>query len=165
MGKQRYVIALGSNRRHHEYGRPRDVVEAALIALVKEGIDIRRVGPIVFTEPVGPSMRRYANSAAIVETQLAPEALLKLLKRIEGEFGRRGGGQRWSSRVIDLDIVLWEGGAFAAPGLVIPHPLFRKRPFVLTPAVAIAPDWRDPVTGLTLRQINARLTAPRPLSR
>jgi 2-amino-4-hydroxy-6-hydroxymethyldihydropteridine diphosphokinase len=53
--------------------------------------------------------------------------------------------------------VLWSGGIFAAPDLAIPHPLFRQRDFVLRPAAAIAPDWRDPVSNLSLRQLLARL--------
>ncbi|WP_336982163.1 2-amino-4-hydroxy-6-hydroxymethyldihydropteridine diphosphokinase [Altererythrobacter fulvus] len=164
-GKHHYLIALGSNRRHHRFGRPRDVVEAALIALVKEDIHVARVSPIVLTAPIGPSLRRYANAAALIQTDSGPHKLLRLFKKLERKFGRRTGGQRWTSRVIDLDIVLWSGGAYGAPDLTIPHRLFRERDFVLAPAVAIAPDWRDPITGLTVRQLRARLTAPRPLSR
>jgi 2-amino-4-hydroxy-6-hydroxymethyldihydropteridine diphosphokinase len=67
--------------------------------------------------------------------------------------------------VLDLDIVLWSGGPWASERLVIPHPEFRSRAFVLAPAAAVAPGWRDPVTGRTLRQLNARLlhavTSPR----
>lgn len=164
-GKHHYLIAFGSNRRHHRYGAPYRVMGAASIELQLAGVDIRRAGPLIFTDPVGPSLRRYANSAVIARTNLEPEALLALLKRIERSFGRRPGGQRWTSRVIDLDIVLWSGGAYDAPGLTIPHPLFRERDFVLRPAARIAPHWRDPITGLSLRHLKARLTAPRPLSR
>ncbi|KPL69426.1 hypothetical protein SZ64_15705 [Erythrobacter sp. SG61-1L] len=164
-GKHHYLIALGSNRRHHRFGRPRDVVEAALIALVEKGIHVSRVSPIVLTAPIGPSLRRYANAAALIETDLGPHKLLRLFKKLERKFGRRPGGQRWTSRVIDLDIVLWSGGSYAAADLTIPHRLFRERDFVLTPALAVAPDWRDPISGLTVRQLTARLTAPRPLSR
>ncbi len=49
------------------------------------------------------------------------------------------------------------------PDLIVPHVSFRERGFVLHPAAALAPDWRDPVGGLTLRQLRARLTRPRPL--
>ena len=114
--------------------------------------------PVIEIDPIGPSIRRYANSAAVIETDIEPEALLALLKRIEHDFGRRAGGQRWRARVIDLDIVLWSGGPYASPALTIPHKLFRERRFVLDPALAVAPDWRDPITGLTLRQLHARLT-------
>ena len=156
-----YLIALGSNRRHHRFGRPRDVLAAALARLEAEGVRVTAAAPVMHTAPVGPSLRRYANSAAIVATALEPPELLALAKRIEREFGRRAGGQRWTSRVLDLDLVLWSGGAFAEPGLTVPHPLFRQRPFVLAPAARIAAGWRDPVTGFTLRQLHARLTRPR----
>ena len=122
---------------------------------------MRAVAPVLLTDPVGPSLRRYANSAALVETTLEPPAMLALAKRIERDFGRRPSGQRWASRVLDIDLVLWSGGAYAGPALTIPHPLFRERDFVLAPASAIAPGWRDPLTGLTLRQLHARLTRPR----
>lgn len=122
-------------------------------------------GPVIASAPVGPSQRRYANSAAQIATALEPPQLLALLKRVERAFGRRRGGQRWRSRVLDLDIVLWSGGAFVSRELTIPHPLFRERDFVLAPAAAIAPHWRDPLGNLTLRQIHARLTRHRSLPR
>jgi len=78
------------------------------------------------------------------------------LKAIETAFGRRR-GQRWTDRVIDLDIILWSDGAWAGDGLIVPHPEFRRRDFVLRPLGAIVPDWRDPVTGRTVRQLAARI--------
>jgi len=164
-GTHHYLIALGSNRRHHLFGGPRAVLDAALVALVDAGVAIQKVSPVLLTAPIGPSLRRYANAAALIATDRAPDELLGLLKRIERRFGRRKGGQRWTARVLDLDIVLWDGGAWSSPGLTVPHILFRERDFVLRPSVAVAPGWRDPVSGLSLRQLTARLTAPRPLSR
>ncbi|HTM96693.1 MAG TPA: 2-amino-4-hydroxy-6-hydroxymethyldihydropteridine diphosphokinase [Croceibacterium sp.] len=159
----RYVIALGSNVRHARHGAPRDVLRAALAELQHEGLAVIDTAPAIATAPLGPSRRRYANSAALVETTLEPNALLALLKRIERRFGRRAGGKRWRARVLDLDVILWSGGMWGAPGLVVPHVSFRERGFVLHPATALAPDWRDPVGGLTLRQLRARLTRPRAL--
>jgi 2-amino-4-hydroxy-6-hydroxymethyldihydropteridine diphosphokinase len=157
----RYLIALGSNVRHVRFGPPRRVLAAALARLEAEGVRVLAAAPVVETEPVGPSIRRYANSAAVIETALEPEPLLALLKRIERDFGRRASGQRWRARVLDLDVILWSGGPWASPALTIPHPLFRTRAFVLDPALAVASDWRDPLTGATVRQLHARLTAPR----
>ena len=159
----RYLIALGSNVRHPRFGLPRRVLAAALERLEAEGIRVISAAPMIETAPVGPSIRRYANSAALIETELEPEALLALLKRLERDFGRRASGRRWRARVLDLDVVLWSGGPYASAALTIPHPLFRERAFVLAPALAIAPAWRDPLTGATVRQLHARLTAPRPL--
>lgn len=158
--RQRYLIALGSNVRHHRHGPPERVLAAALDALARRGMAVLHAAPVLRSAAVGPSLRRYANAAGLIETGLDPEALLAELKAIERIFGRRSGGQRWTSRVLDLDIVLWSGGPWASADLSVPHPLFRRRHFVLKPAAAIAPDWRDPLTGLTLRQLAARLARP-----
>lgn len=124
--------------------------------------------PIIATPAMGAAQRRFANAALALESELAPPALLAALKRIEREFGRRR-GQRWGDRVLDCDIVLWSGGEWRSgrrsQALTIPHPAFRQRAFVLTPARAIAADWRDPLSGLTLTQLHARLTRRRPLPR
>ena len=165
MGSQRYLIALGSNVRHPRHGPPRAVLQAALHALDRAGLQVEAASRIVETAPLGPSRRRYANAAAIVRTDLEPEAMLRELQRIEHALGRRRTGQRWGARVLDLDIVLWSGGAFAVHGLTIPHPAFRQRRFVLAPGAQIAGDWRDPIGGLTLRQLFARLTRNHPLPR
>jgi len=132
------------------------VLATALERLETEGVKVVAAAPVLLTDPVGPSHRRYCNSAAVVESELEPPELLALCKRIEREFGRRRGGQRWSTRVLDLDLILWSGGPYAEPGLIIPHPLFRTRDFVLIPAAHVAAAWRDPVTGLSVRHLLAR---------
>jgi len=163
--RQRYLIALGSNMRHVRHGPPERVLTAALAALERKGVKVLAAAPVIRSAPLGPSRRRYANGAALIGTKLDPAELLDLLKAVERRFGRTRGGQRWASRVLDLDIVLWSGGAWSSPGLTVPHAAFRQRTFVLVPALAIAPDWRDPLTALSLRQLHARLTRPRPLPR
>lgn len=159
---ERYLIALGSNQRHQRHGSPERVLAAALVALDQAGIAVRSRGPVIRSDPIGPSLRRYANSVVEVETGLTPPKLLAALKRIERAFGRTAAGQRWSSRVLDLDIVLWSGGCWSSPGLTVPHVLFRERAFVLRPALTIAARWRDPVSNLSLRQLAARLATPAP---
>lgn len=146
---QLYVIALGSNRRGR-HGAPAVELRAALEAIG----GVVKTSPIIATAPLGPSRRRFANAAALIASEETPMELLARLKRIELEFGRRR-GRRWDSRVIDLDIILWSGGAWASGDLVIPHPQFRRRGFVLQPLRAIVPDWRDPLTGRTVRQLAA----------
>lgn len=145
-----YVVALGSNRRGR-HGAPAAEVRAAMTAI---GAAVR-ASPIIATAPLGPSRRRFANAAILIESAEAPPALLRRLKGIERTFGRRR-GRRWDMRVIDLDIILWSGGAWSSPGLTIPHPRFRQRDFVLMPLLRLVPAWRDPITGLTIRQIAAR---------
>lgn len=151
----KYVIALGSNMRVPRVGQPRRVLAAAIDAIAGEDIDVLDVSRIRSSLPVGPSLRRYANAAALVETSHGPPRFLELLQDIETRFGRQRRGARWRSRPLDLDIILWSGGRWLSPTLTIPHPLFRERGFVSRPAAEVAPYWRDPVSMLTLRQISA----------
>ncbi|MEH6755950.1 MAG: 2-amino-4-hydroxy-6-hydroxymethyldihydropteridine diphosphokinase [Parasphingorhabdus sp.] len=157
MPKTHYLIALGSNQRHVRFGLPRNIIDVALSRLEQQGLAVLNKSSTLSSRPIGPSNRAYANATAIVETELEPDALLALLKTIESHFGTRR-GQAWSRRVLDLDIILWSEGSFSdsRPPLTIPHPMMRKRPFVLQPSAEIAPEWRDPVTGLTIAQIASR---------
>ena len=154
--EHRYLIALGSNRRVAGIGGPRAVLDAAVAAIVDEGWKVDAVSRWIDSAPLGPSLRRYANGAAVIAGDVGPEEALESLQSIESDFGREHRGQRWRSRTLDLDIVLWSGGPWQSPKLSVPHPLFRERDFVLRPAAEIAPDWRDPVSGLTIRQLARR---------
>lgn len=154
-----YLIALGSNRRHHRFGPPVRVLDAAMVALAAADVDVLALAPASQSRPIGPSQRTYANSAALIQTGLAPDALLALLKMIEARFGTRR-GQRWSARTLDLDIIWWSGGTWRShhPELIVPHTAFRQRHFVLRPAAMIAPRLRDPITGRSIAQLLHRLT-------
>lgn len=149
-----YAIAIGSNRRHIRHGRPSGVVESA-IARLDADFDLFDASPIILNKAIGGAGRDFANAAALVESELEPVAMLRALKQIEREFGRRP-GKRWSSRVLDLDLVAWDKGRFSSRSLKIPHPLLGERSFVLGPMAAIAPAWRIQ-QGLTVRHLLSRL--------
>lgn len=165
MSKSFYLIGLGSNQRHPQLGSPREVVAETMDLLDETLGTVVARSPIIASQPVGPSQRLYANAALVLKSKLSPLGLLDCLQETEAALGRERRGQSWRSRVIDLDIVLWSGGIVAEPDLAIPHPMFRARDFVLRPAAAIAPDWRDPVSGLSISHLFARLTHPRPIPR
>jgi 2-amino-4-hydroxy-6-hydroxymethyldihydropteridine diphosphokinase len=150
-----YAIALGSNRRGR-HGSPAGIVRAAAAAIGAE-----RVSKVRPTPALGPAGRGFANAVALVASDLDPPALLARLKQVERDFGRRG-GRRWGPRVLDLDIILWSQGAWGGDGLIIPHPEFRRRRFVLQPLAEVAPTWRDPITGVTVRQLLFRLARRHP---
>lgn len=151
-----YAIALGSNRRGR-HGAPQAEIAAALKALG----GLVATSATIASAPLGPSHRRYANAVALIETAEAPATLLVRLKQIERAFGRRA-GRRWGTRVIDLDIILWSGGAWSSPGLSVPHAAFRTRSFVLGPLASLVPRWRDPLGGRTIRQLAQMVDRKRP---
>jgi len=150
-------LGLGSN-----LGDRRARIDAALAALRADPA-VRSVvaSDPVETDPVGgpPGQGRFLNAAARIETDLAPHDLLAVLKRIERDLGRAEGGPRWGPRTIDLDLLLFDDLRLETADLVVPHPRFRERRFVLEPLAEVAPDAVDPVTGLTVRALLARLDA------
>lgn len=156
---QLYVIAIGSNRPHGRYGRPPQVVEAAIARLDKD-FGLLDASSILLNRAQGGAGRDFANAVALVESHLDPPDMLRWLKRIEREFGRRR-GRRWAARVLDLDIIDWSGGRLRSRRLEIPHPAASKRPFVLDPLAGIAPEWRLE-DGRTARHLAHRLARRRP---
>ena len=156
-----YAIAIGSNRPHGRYGRPPQVVEAA-IARLDEDFGLFDSSPIILNSAIGGAGRDFANAVTLIESALDPPEMLRRIKAIEREFGRRR-GKHWAARVLDLDIILWSGGRFRSRSLNIPHYGLEQRSFVLQPLAAIAPEWR--VRGsLTARQLAHRLARSRPAS-
>ena len=149
-----YAIAIGSNRRHIRHGSPQAVVEAAIARLDRD-FELFDASPILLNPAMGAGLRDFANAVAIVRSHLPPPAMLRQLKSLEREFGRRP-GRRWAPRVLDLDLALWSGGPFRSRRLTLPHPGLAERAFVLGPLAAIAPNWR--VAGvLTARHLAHRL--------
>jgi 2-amino-4-hydroxy-6-hydroxymethyldihydropteridine diphosphokinase len=155
-----YAIGIGSNRVHGRHGRPAGVVEAAIAELDRR-FDLFDASPILLNPAQHGAGRDFANAVALVESDLAPAAMLAELQEIERAFGRRP-GKRWSARVLDLDIIAWEGGRIRCRQLNIPHPMLERRSFMLVPLSQIAPAWR--VRGaLTTSHLAHRLArrAPR----
>lgn len=171
MGKTSYAVALGSNRWHGRYGRPAEVIAAAIDRLAAAGFEVTARSAIRATPAMGGAGRGFANAVIIVRTPLAALGLLAMLKATERAFGRRP-GKRWGPRVLDLDILLTAPGGVdrkhptAKPGtLALPHPGMTSRDFVLQPLEEIAPGWRHPRSGLTVRQLRARLHRAKPVDR
>ena len=153
------LIALGSNRRHGRHGRPEGVVAAAVAALAVAGLAVAAVSRVHATAPLGPGGRRFANAAVAVTSHLPLAEVLRRIKAIEREFGRRG-GQCWGDRVLDLDII-GAGDTVLRGALKVPHPRMAARRFVLDPLVEIAPCWRHPLHHATVRQLRARAMRPK----
>lgn len=153
-----YLIGLGSNQRHAQLGLPRAVIDAAFAAVdAEDALSLIAMSSTISSPPMGPSQRFYANAAGLIRTGMSPPELLARLQLLEARFGRCRRGQRWRSRVLDLDILLWDEGVWVAPDLAIPHRGLCERDFVLRPACQIAGHWRHPLNGLSLRHHLSRL--------
>jgi 2-amino-4-hydroxy-6-hydroxymethyldihydropteridine diphosphokinase len=142
---ERVAIALGSN-----LGDRAAHLAWALEALGRHLTELR-ASPLEETAPLdvpGPQPD-YLNAVAVGRTTLEPHTLIGVLLGLEAERGRVRPGPR-AARTLDLDLILYGDRVIDDPRLVVPHPRFRERPFVLEPLATLAPRWRDPVTGRTL---------------
>ena len=113
------------------------------------------------TAPVGVpgDQPRYLNGVVIGETALGAREVLERLLAIEAAAGRTRPAPL-APRTLDLDLILYGDKKIEEPGLVVPHPRFRGRLFVLEPLAEVAPGWIDPGTGQT---ISALLQQARPV--
>jgi len=143
------AIALGSNVGTREAHL--DTAVTRLRALLTDA----RVSSFHETDYVGAAAEpqpRYLNAALVGHTALPARALLRALLEIERDAGRTRPFQD-APRTLDLDLILYGDDIIDEPGLVVPHPRFRQRRFVLEPLAEIAADWRDPVSGRRIEEL------------
>lgn len=168
------IVALGANLPLSEQD-PVSTLRATLhIVHSVPGISISAVSRIWRTPAVpagaGPD---YANAVVLIATSLSAEEVLQQLHGIEAAHGRDRSTGRWGARVLDLDLIALDdrilpdaayqrrwmdlppaAQALRAPDrLILPHPRLQDRGFVLGPLAEIAPDWRHPVTGLSVSRM------------
>jgi 2-amino-4-hydroxy-6-hydroxymethyldihydropteridine diphosphokinase len=145
---QKIYLGLGSN-----VGDRAAMLAEAVRALESPRLRIRRLSPVYETEPMDvPGQRWFLNQVAEAEAELFPLQLLQRALKVEAKLGRRRVTPK-GPRTIDIDILLFGGFVVKTPALVIPHPRFRERRFVLAPLADLAPDLRDPVTRKSIREL------------
>lgn len=145
------AIALGSN-----LGDRRAHLEFAIHHL-QALLPLLRVSAVVETAPVDTPdpQQPYLNAVAVAESDWPAARLLASLQAIEAARGRAR-PYRNAPRTIDLDLILAGADVIDTSGLVVPHPRFRERRFVLAPLAEIAPGLVDPVTSLRVAELLAR---------
>ena len=115
-----------------------------------------RASSLYESEPLGDAKTWFVNSVIEVETDLTSDVFLKRAKAIEEAMGRkRVKGKRWGSRIIDLDILLWNQEVVQKKNLKIPHPEMHKRRFVLLPLAELAPHVIHPQLGSSVSALLA----------
>jgi 2-amino-4-hydroxy-6-hydroxymethyldihydropteridine diphosphokinase len=145
------AIALGSNLgdRHahldHGVSRLQQLLRALRVSRYRDTAPVDVIGP----------QRLFLNAAAVGQTALSPRDVLDALLAIEQERDRQRPFPK-APRTLDLDLILYGDAVVDEPDLVLPHPRFRERRFVLEPLAEIAPDLLDPISGLTVRELFLR---------
>ncbi len=142
-------IGLGAN-----LGEPVGQVKEALRRLAEvEEVELLKVSSLYRNPPLGPPGQPwYVNAVAQFKTRLAPEELFRALVKIEAAMGRVR-GEHWGPRLIDLDLLLYDGEIINGPELTVPHAEMHRRAFVLAPLAEIAHGAWHPVLQKTAAEL------------
>lgn len=147
------VIALGTN-----LGNRIENVNAAVRAVARlSGVDIIKASSVYETEPVDCGEgEKFYNAALLVETEISPATLLGECLGIEAAMGRVR-NKKNAPRIIDLDLILYDGFKSESFELTLPHPRAMERAFVLAPLSELYPSGRAPgmFFGPRLRDMDA----------
>ena len=147
--KIRTFLGLGSNLGDRE----EYLSEAVRQISALPETELVRCSEIYETEPVGDKEQgEFLNAVAEIATGLAPEELHRRLKELEVRLGRTD-GRRWGPREIDIDILYFGSSIVKTGNLRLPHPERSKRKFVLEPLFAVAPEFIDPETGMSVGEM------------
>ncbi len=149
------LISFGSN-----LGDRDQRIAAAAKIVAESNIAINFAASRLFeTPPIGGpgGQEPFLNAVAAFDTPASARDILALLQNTEDRLGRER-RQRWGSRSIDLDVVLHGELIGGNAALVVPHPRYTARQFVLLPACDVAPHYRDPRFGWTIEQLSRHLS-------
>lgn len=141
------IIAAGSN-----LGDRHSILKSAGQFLESISTTPVRKSSIWESEPVGPSKFTFLNSAAKITTDAEPLDLLYALKEFEQKMGREKDSPRWGPRILDLDIIAYGHLVIHKESLIIPHPEYSHRLFVLLPMLEVTRNWNDPSTQNSLQE-------------
>jgi 2-amino-4-hydroxy-6-hydroxymethyldihydropteridine diphosphokinase len=143
-------IGMGSNS-----GNRLELLQSALDLMAANGIALLKVSHVYETEPVGfVADTHFMNLVAEVAWPGTHLALLEILMKIENQLGRtRNGLQRYESRTMDLDILLFSQEVINSASLVIPHPRMAERRFVLEPLNELIPSYIHPVLKAPISEL------------
>jgi len=150
-------IGIGANLTPAGYKTPREGCEAALASLQVEGICLKQISNWYETAPVPVSDQPwYLNAVALATTSVDPSMALAALHRIESSFGRVR-QERNEARVLDMDLLDFDGECKQNSSLTLPHPRMHERAFVLLPLRELCPEWTHPISGISIDNLVERL--------
>ncbi len=153
------LISFGSNLGE----RGALIAEAAKRVSDSPWVRELRTSRLFETPPIGgpQGQHPFLNAVAAFDTDASARQVLELLQATEQDLGRQR-RERWDARSIDLDVVLHGELVGGGTGLIVPHPRYTARRFVLEPACDVAAHYRDPRFGWTLKQLSNHLKQAAP---
>jgi 2-amino-4-hydroxy-6-hydroxymethyldihydropteridine diphosphokinase len=144
----RIYLLLGTN-----IGDLKENLLQAMRAIEANGIKILKKSNIYKTKPWGvEDQPDFLNQALEVASELSAVDLMKILKLIESQMGRKKNEKRWHPRLIDIDILFWGDRVIERAELNVPHPEFFNRPFAMRILSEIAPDFKPPGAKRALKE-------------
>ncbi|WP_168564799.1 2-amino-4-hydroxy-6-hydroxymethyldihydropteridine diphosphokinase [Crateriforma spongiae] len=153
------LISLGSN-----LGQRSELLHRAAERVAKSSVVSNfRASRLYETPPIGGpgGQEPFLNAAAAFDTESSAHEILSLLQEVEQWLGRQR-LRRWDARSIDLDVVLYGDLVGGDSHLVVPHPRYPARTFVLHPACDVADHYRDPRFGWTIGELSRHVAKAQP---
>jgi len=151
-------IGIGSNVGE----KAKNCLEAIQLIQNHPDCEVLRASSFYETEPLTLNLSEapawYVNAAIKIRTYLNVYKLFQFLQEIEQRLGRPSIREKWSPRVIDLDLLFYNDDLIKTEALKIPHPEIHKRRFVLEPLAEIEPDLIHPIQGKSIEKMLAQLT-------
>ena len=146
---QSVYLLLGSNR-----GNRMELLNQSVELIEKQVGRIVDASSVYETSPWGfQDDVFFLNQVVAIETLLSPFDLLAALLNIESAIGRTRTGKNYTSRLIDIDILFYEGQVIDRENLIVPHPRLHERRFTLVPLAEIAGGLVHPVFSLSINQL------------
>lgn len=146
----RCLISLGAN-----LGDPLSSMKQALHWLKRSFGESSVFASRFYRTPAigGPeNQQEFLNAVVAVETNHSPWDVWHVIRDVEQRMGRTR-NLRWEARAIDIDVLLYEDQRIWTPHFKIPHPRMTMRRFVLEPALEVAANWIEPVSGWSIQRL------------
>lgn len=149
------ILALGSNLGDGNANLRNAVIEIA----DKIGVILKQ-SHVLETEPWGFfSEHKFVNQVLVVESNWSSKSILEETQKIEQRLGRnhKSGNGKFEDRIIDIDLIDYDGQIIETKELQLPHPQMHIRAFVLAPLCEIWPEWQHPILKKTATELKAAL--------
>ena len=149
MKSSKVFLSLGSNL------GDRNKNLSKCIEYLREISKIEKISSIYETKPFMVKIKQddFLNLVVKIVYKKSPKDLLENISIIEQSLGRLRSNRRNEPREIDIDILFFENLIINEKDLIIPHPRFSERLFVLNPMNEIEPDLKDPLSKKTIKEL------------